>query len=121
MSGPATCSDRRLLARRRLLWDRSSWTFPAAYLDRSNPLTDLSAYLDDFRALGGNTLIAHALITPDQASFPSAIARNSVERGSPNDIVEQLLGETDRRGLAVFLSVSWDMTHPAPMAIACGR
>jgi hypothetical protein len=88
--------------------------FLPAYLDRSNPLADLSAYLDDFRALGGNTLIAHALITPDQAYFPSAIARTTAKRGSPSDIVEQLLVETDRRGLSVFLSVSWDMTHPGP-------
>ena len=88
--------------------------FLPSYLDPSNPRADLSAYLDDFRSLGGNTLIAHALITPDRAYFPSAIARNSVERGSPSDIVEQLLNEADRRGLSVFLSVSWDMTHPAP-------
>jgi hypothetical protein len=88
--------------------------FLPAYLDHANPLEDLSAYLDDFQSLGGNTLIAHALITPDRAYFPSAIARNSVERGSPSDIVEQLLDQADHRGLGVFLSVSWDMTHPAP-------
>ena len=88
--------------------------FLPSYLDRANPRADLAAYLDDFHSLGGNTLIAHALITPDRAYFPSAIARNSVERGSSSDIVEQLLDEADRRGLSVFLSVSWDMTHPAP-------
>ena len=88
--------------------------FLPAYVDRSNPRADISAYLDDFRALGGNTLIAHALITPDRAYFPSAIARSSIEGGSPSDVVEQLLDEADRRGLSVFLSVSWDMTHPAP-------
>ena len=51
---------------------------------------------------------------PDHARsgvLPLDCARLS--SGSPNDIVEQL-GETDRRGLAVFLSVSWDMTHPGP-------
>ena len=88
--------------------------FLPAYLDRADPLGDLSAYLDDFRSLGGNTLIAHALITPERAYFPSAIARTDVARGSPADVVEQLLDEADRRGLAVFLSVSWDMTHAAP-------
>jgi hypothetical protein len=88
--------------------------FLPAYVDRAEPLADLSAYLDDFRSLGGNTLIAHALITPDRAYFPSAIARSSVERGSSADLVERLLDEADRRGLGVFLSVSWDMTHPAP-------
>jgi hypothetical protein len=88
--------------------------FLPAYLDRSAPQRDLAAYLDDFQGLGGNTLIAHALITPDQAYFPSAIARTSVVRGSRDDVVEHLLGEADRRGVAVFLSVSWDVTHPGP-------
>ena len=88
--------------------------FLPAYLDGADPLGDLAAYLDDFRSIGGNTLIAHALITPDRAYFPSTIARNSVERGSPSDVIDQLLDEADGRGLAVFLSVSWDMTHPAP-------
>lgn len=88
--------------------------FLPAYVDRSAPQRDLAAYLDDFQGLGGNTLIAHALITPDQAYFPSAIARTSVVRGSPADVVEHLLVEADRRGLAVFLSVSWDMTRQAP-------
>jgi hypothetical protein len=88
--------------------------FLPAYLEPSNPQRDLSAYLDDFRSLGGNTLIAHALITPEQAYFPSAIARTTVVRGSRDDAVEQLLAEADRRGFAVFLSVSWDMTRQAP-------
>ena len=95
--------------------------FLPAYLDRSAPQRDLSAYLDDFQGLGGNTLIAHALITPDQAYFPSAIARTSVARGSRDDVVEHLLGEADRRGMAVFLSVSWDMTHPAPYRDRMGQ
>lgn len=95
--------------------------FLPAYVDRSAPQRDLSAYLDDFQGLGGNTLIAHALITPDQAYFPSAIARTSVVRGSPADVVEHLLGEADRRGLAVFLSVSWDMTRQAPYRQRMGQ
>ncbi len=95
--------------------------FLPAYLDRSAPQLDLAAYLDDFQGLGGNTLIAHALITPDQAYFPSAIARTSVVRGSRDDVVEHLLGEADRRGVAVFLSVSWDMTHPAPYRDRMGQ
>ena len=95
--------------------------FLPAYLDRADPHRDLSAYLDDFQGLGGNTLIAHALITPDQAFFPSTIARTSITRGSPDDAVERLLGEADRRGLAVFLSVSWDMTRPAPYRERMGQ
>jgi hypothetical protein len=86
--------------------------FLPAYLDAADPRADLAAYLDDFRSLGGNTLIAHALITPDRAFFPSAIARTVND--SRSDAVADVLSEADRRGLAVFLSVSWDMTHPAP-------
>lgn len=85
-----------------------------AYVDRTNPARDLAAYLDDFQSFGGNTLVAHALITPDRAWFPSTIARTPLVRGSPDDFVERLLTEADRRGLAVLLSVSWDMTHKAP-------
>lgn len=88
--------------------------FLPRYLDAADPARDLAAYLDDFRSLGGNTLIAHALITPDQAYFPSAIARTPVRRGSRADAVEQVLTEADRRGFAVFLSVSWDMTRVTP-------
>jgi hypothetical protein len=95
--------------------------FLPAYLDKSAPQRDLAAYLDDFQGLGGNTLIAHALITPDQAYFPSAIARTTVVRGSRDDAVEHLLGEADRRGMAVFLSVSWDMTRPAPYQHRMGQ
>jgi hypothetical protein len=83
-----------------------------AYVDKARPQADLSGYLDDFRSLGGNTLIAHALITPERAYFPSAITRASVD--TPHDLVEQLLEESDRRGLSVFLSVSWDMTRTGP-------
>jgi hypothetical protein len=88
--------------------------FLPRYLDVADPERDVAAYLDDFRSLGGNTLIAHALITPEQAYFPSAIARTTIRRGSRADAVEHLLTEADRRGLAVFLSVSWDMTRVTP-------
>jgi hypothetical protein len=83
--------------------------FLPAYLDRADPQGDLSAYLDDFRELGGNTLIAHALITPDRAYFPSAIASTSIARGSPDDVVERL---HERLILRAHVPVGdWDMTH----------
>lgn len=88
--------------------------FLPAYVDRAAPASDLDAYLDDFRALGGNTIVAHALITPDRAYFPSLLARTDIRRGSPDDLVERALAQADRRGLAVFLSVSWDMTRRTP-------
>ena len=85
--------------------------FLPAYLDRTDPLQDLGEYLDDFQALGGNALVAHAIITPEKAYFPSAIARTDVRRGSAGDIVERLLAQADQRGIVVLLSVSWDMTR----------
>jgi hypothetical protein len=88
--------------------------FLPAYVARDRPAADIEAYLENFGGLGGNTLVAHALITPDQAYFPSRIARTTVRRGTPSDLVERLLGEADARGLAVFLSVSWDMTRRTP-------
>lgn len=86
------------------------------YVDAARPREDLANYLDEFAGIGGNTLIAHALITPDQAYFPSRIARTALTPGDAGDLVERALAEADRRGMAVFLSVSWDMTHPAPYA-----
>lgn len=88
--------------------------FLPAYVDAGDPAADIGEYLADFRNLGGNTLIAHALITPDKAFFPSQIARTDLRRGAPGDYVGHLLAEAERRGLAVFLSVSWDMTKRTP-------
>ncbi|MBA3231255.1 MAG: DUF4434 domain-containing protein [Acidobacteria bacterium] len=88
--------------------------FISRYLDSRDPAGDLGAYLDDFAGVGGNAVIAHALITPEQAYFPSRIARTPITPGSPDDAVEALLAQANRRGLAVFLSVSWDMTRRTP-------
>lgn len=86
------------------------------YVDSSRPHEDLAGYLDEFAGIGGNALIAHALITPDRAYFPSTIARTTLTPGHSGDLVDRVLTEADRRGLAVFLSVSWDMTRRAPYA-----
>ncbi len=84
--------------------------FIASYLDTIQPVNDIKNYLQAFHQLGGNFIIAHGLITPEKAYFPSQIAKTNVTPGSPNDGVELLLSEASRRGFAVLLSVSWDLT-----------
>ena len=86
----------------------------APYLDETQPGQDLENYLKDFRQIGGNLLIAHNLITPTKAYYPSKIAQTDVVQGSAGDIVELVLSRADKYGYAVLLSVSWDMTRQSP-------
>lgn len=85
--------------------------FIANYLDKQNPARDIENYLSDFRAVGGNFLIAHNLIIAGGAFYPSKIAKTDVERGSARDVVEELLKQADRAGIGVLLSVGWDVTR----------
>ncbi|PYX79163.1 MAG: hypothetical protein DMG70_28835 [Acidobacteria bacterium] len=82
-------------------------------LDRTDPAGDLNSYLEDFRSVGGNFLIAHNLITPDRAYFHCSVCKHGLE---PNqeDVVELLLSQADKLGYAVLLSVSWDLTQEVP-------
>ncbi len=86
----------------------------ASALDETHPADDLKAYLDDFRKLGGNFLIAHNLITSDKTYFPCSVCKRSAGAAAGTDVVGLLLSEADKRGYAVLLSVSWDMTRDAP-------
>ncbi len=88
--------------------------FIAPYLDGTQPEQDLANYLKDFRRLGGNFLVAHNLITPTKAYYPSKIAKTDVVKGSLGDVVELVLSRADKDGYAVLLSVSWDMTRQSP-------
>lgn len=88
--------------------------FVANYLDKQKPAEDLDNYLRDFRAIGGNFLVAHNLIIPAGAFYPSKIARTDVKRGDANDFVELILSRADREGFGVLLSVSWDVTRSTP-------
>lgn len=81
------------------------------YVDKERRAADLDAYLSDFRSVGGNFLIAHNLIIPSGAFYPSGIARTDVVAGGSNDLIELLLERADRQGIPVLLSVSWDMTR----------
>lgn len=84
--------------------------FVANYLDKEKPEEDLSKYLAEFRAVGGNFLVAHNLIIPSGAFYPSKITKTA----STFDMVELLLDRADREGIGVLLSVSWDNTRDAP-------
>jgi len=88
--------------------------FIASYVDSTKPATDVDAYLKDFRSIGGNLVIAHNLIIPTGALYASKIVRTDVTAGSANDIVELILKRAEDQGLAVLLSVSWDMTKQTP-------
>ncbi|MFB3906535.1 MAG: hypothetical protein ACE15E_24090 [Acidobacteriota bacterium] len=91
--------------------------FVANYVDPARPRQDIADYLEEFQSMGGNTLIAHNLVTADQAYYPSRICRNAPKPGDTSgDIVELLLDQTDERGLAVLLSVGWNMTRNSPYA-----
>lgn len=85
--------------------------FEPAVLNQTDPATDIAGYLQDFGGMGGNLLIAHSIVTPDHAYFPCTICKDSPAPGSPGDVIEALLTQTDSRGIGVLLSVGWDMTH----------
>ncbi|MEN6310797.1 MAG: DUF4434 domain-containing protein, partial [Acidobacteriota bacterium] len=85
-------------------------------VDKADPGTDVRAYLETFRKIGGNVIVIHALIDGERAYFPSKIARNSIAPGSAGDIVEGFLSAADRLGFSCHLSVNWDMTHEADYA-----
>jgi uncharacterized protein DUF4434 len=88
--------------------------FIASYVDPARPAADIDAYLKDFRRVGGNFLIAHNLVVPAGAFYPSRICKTKVVEGSQNDLVELILDRADRDGYGVLLSVSWDMTRQSP-------
>ena len=88
--------------------------FVANYVDQTAVAADIENYLKDFHSLGGNLVVAHNLIVPAGAFYPSKIAKTSVRTGAPNDIVEQLLTQADRQGFAVLLSANWDATRESP-------
>ena len=95
--------------------------FVAPYLDETQPARDLENYLREFRGVGGNFLVAHNLIGPTRAYYPSKIAKTDVVRGSAGDIVEMVLDRADKLGYAVLLSVSWDMTRQSPYKSRMGE
>jgi hypothetical protein len=88
--------------------------FVANYVDQKGVSADIGNYLRDFRSLGGNFLIAHNLIVPAGAFYPSKISKTNVQPGAANDIVEQLLSQADQQGISVLLSANWDATRESP-------
>ena len=88
--------------------------FVANYVDQKAVAADIENYLKDFRSLGGNLVVAHNLIGPAGAFYPSKIAKTAVRPGAANDLVEQLLTQADQKGFAVLLSANWDATRESP-------
>lgn len=88
--------------------------FIAPYVNTTRPEADVDAYLKNFLRIGGNFLIAHNLITPTKVYYPSTFCKTDVISGSVTDLVELVLSRADKEGLAVLLSVSWDMTRQSP-------
>jgi hypothetical protein len=88
--------------------------FIVSYVDQGRPAEDIDAYMRDFRSLGGNFLIAHNLISPAKAFYPSKLSKTDVGQVGAEDIVELTLERADREGFAVLLSVSWDVTRQSP-------
>ena len=84
--------------------------FVAPYVDSLKPDDDVETYFHSFQQVGGNFLIAHNLITQHGAYYSSRIIKTDVKRGSSNDLVELVLNQADKKGMAVMLSVGWDMT-----------
>ena len=88
--------------------------FVAPYVGKDKAAEDLDSYLNRFQQVGGNFLVAHNLITPTKAYYPSKICKTDVTVGSAGDLVELVLARADKLGIAVLLSVSWDMTRQSP-------
>ena len=88
--------------------------FEPSHLDPSNTAASLDGYLAEFSRLGGNLVIAHGIMTTDQAYFHCAICKSSPALRGSGDIVEMLLRQADARGIGVLFSVGWDMTHESP-------
>jgi hypothetical protein len=85
--------------------------FIAGVVDSKQPQRDILEYMDEFQKIGGNFLIAHALINDRKAFYPSKICKTDVAPGSPQDLVETVFANADRMGFPVMLSISWDTTR----------
>jgi hypothetical protein len=83
-------------------------------VDTVQPDKDMDDYLQSFKAVGGNFLIGHNLITGTKAYFPSRICRTDILPNTPKDVVELTLSHADKSGMAVMLSITWDATRNAP-------
>ena len=85
--------------------------FIAGVVDSDQPQRDILEYLREFQKIGGNFLVAHALINGQKAFYPSKICKTDVAPGSPRDLVETVFANADRMGFPVMLSISWDVTR----------
>jgi hypothetical protein len=72
----------------------------------------LRGYLTHFKALGGNLLVADSIITVERAFYPSGVCRR---RTVPeHDFLADVLEECDKQGVAVLVSLGWDISADEP-------
>ncbi|MCX7704495.1 MAG: DUF4434 domain-containing protein, partial [Planctomycetota bacterium] len=72
----------------------------------------LNGYLKQFKSLGGNLLIADSLVTSERAFYPSNVCRSRVV--PEHDFLLEVLEGCDREGIAVLLSLPWDVSADLP-------
>jgi len=72
----------------------------------------LRGYIERFKALGGNLLIVHPLVTDERALYPSNVCERRLL--SETDVLAQILSECDTAGIAVLLSLGWDVSSRKP-------
>ena len=86
-----------------------------------NPAIFVPQYLQSFRALGGNLVIFHPSVGKERPFYESGLTTKRVVPAS--DILELVLRECSRRGIAVLVSICWDrtteMAHEERLASLC--
>jgi hypothetical protein len=80
-----------------------------------NQAEEIKSYIEDFRSVGGNTVVIHSLIS-QKAWYPSRVCARAAAPGTAEDKVGAALKLAEESGLAALLSVSWDMTAPMTSA-----
>ncbi|RKY16543.1 MAG: hypothetical protein DRP63_05195 [Planctomycetota bacterium] len=117
-----TKSGQKLIAKRSFLSGAVLTDF--FYADKmpaENPAIFVQRYLQSFRTLGGNLVIFHPSVGKERPFYESGLTTKRVVPAS--DILELVLRECSRRGIAVLVSVCWDrttaMAHEERLASLC--
>jgi len=104
-----TKSGQKLIAKRSFLsGSLTADFFRPDKMPKGNPAIYVPQYLQSFRALGGNLVIFHPSVGKDRPFYDSGLTTKRVVPA--NDILEVVLRECSRRGIAVLVSVCWDRT-----------
>jgi len=104
-----TKSGRKLIAKRSFLsGSLTADFFCPDRMPKGNPAIYVPQYLQSFRALGGNLVIFHPSVGRDRPFYESGLTTKRVVPA--NDMLDMVLRECSRRGIAVLVSVCWDRT-----------